>query len=120
MIGPAGAANALVASNETQGSRGCHAVLKLQPKSALAVYLQGVLLARAKDSWPRMLVTKLGTAGAVSARLLLHGDHKYNEGQVSRRRCRGPHLAHNPTIRMRSSWRQDELGAGAIRTRSRS
>jgi cellulose synthase operon protein C len=77
-------ANALVSSNEDAKAReDVDAALKLAPNSALAVYLQGVLLARAQD-YPGAdaALSKLGQLiGQFPRGLYFMAVTKYNEGQ---------------------------------------
>jgi cellulose synthase operon protein C len=93
-------ANALVASNEDAKARvDVDAALKLQPNSALAVYLQGVLLARAKDyAGADASFTKLGSLLAQFPRgFYFMAVTKYSEGQGEQATDAAAHyLAHNP------------------------
>jgi putative PEP-CTERM system TPR-repeat lipoprotein len=94
-------ANALVASNEDAKAReDVDAVLKVAPNSALAVYLKGAILARAKDyAGADVQLTKLGSyIGQFPRGFYFQALVKYNLGQGEQAASAASHyLAHNPT-----------------------
>lgn len=93
-------ANSLVASNEDAKAReDVDAVLKLQPNSALAVYLKGAILARAKDyTGADAELTRLGSYISQFPRgFYFLALVKYNLGQGEQAADAASHyLAHNP------------------------
>jgi putative PEP-CTERM system TPR-repeat lipoprotein len=93
-------ANALVASNQDAKAReDVEAVLKVAQKSALAVYLKGAILARAKDyAGADVELTKLGSLISQFPRgFYFLALVKYNLGQGEQAADAASHyLAHNP------------------------
>ena len=93
-------ANSLVASNEDAKAReDVDAVLKLQPNSALAVYLKGAILARAKDyTGADAELTRLGSYISQFPRgFYFLALVRYNLGQGEQAADAASHyLAHNP------------------------
>jgi len=93
-------ANALVASNQDAKAReDVDVVLKLAPNSALAVYLKGVILARAKDyAGADAQLTRLGSLISQFPRgFYFMALVKYNLGQGEQAADAASHyLAHNP------------------------
>ena len=93
-------ANALVASNEDAKARDdVEAVLKVAPNNALAVYLKGVILTRAKDYvGADAQLTRLGSYVAQFPKgFYFLAVVKYNEGQGEQAADAAAHyLAHNP------------------------
>ena len=93
-------ASALVASNQDAKAReDVDAVLKVAPRNALAVYLKGAILARAKDyAGADAELTKLGSLiGQFPRGFYFLALVKYNLGQGEQAASAASHyLAHNP------------------------